>query len=557
MQQSIWIKNHLLNSFNLLVFIQLTWCSYGVSQDLIDGKLVKSENLIKNGLAAEILNADLEKSSVIDLFNLDNRKSSQYSSEDIEGFLVLSLSTKSIERLMGFSNKRSGVIRIGIPSQNGKIVLAVKEFTPFSESFTHETGGGENIPIDLSSYKFYHGIVEGDTESFVSMSIKPSGLQMIISDINGNYNISRLKDTEDTYIFFNDYKLKSSQQFFCGMDNQFTPTKKKDLEPKQIEFSINKRGYLQKAVRNRVEVQVVVDYDLYVLHGMSTVNVFDWVIDIISAAISWHQMEFISLNLSEVITYTTNNDPFNNIGDDMDELGEQLEDWAEVWNPKGDLAHYLGSESGAMLIGKANGIGGICDPIDGPLDPETAHCASLGLPATFNLLNSAQSMASGFDVPSWTMYVFCHEMGHVFGSPHTHNCNWGEFGFSAIDDCAETEGVCDPGPTPINGGTMMSYCTVNLSKGYHSEPGALIRSTINSSSCFGHYENGCPVVTTIVNSIDNSGTYDATELVFIYDSEVLTGNTPLISTAGQTIIYGNFTVPTGAGIRINDEGCSF
>ena len=77
---------------------------------------------------------------------------------------------------------------------------------------------------------------------------------------------------------------------------------------------------------------------------------------------------------------------------------------------------------------------------------------------------------------SWSTEVITHELGHNLGSPHTHSCTWTG---GAIDGCATPEGGCSAGPTPTNGGTIMSYCHltsigINYANGFGPQPKALI-----------------------------------------------------------------------------------
>ena len=68
------------------------------------------------------------------------------------------------------------------------------------------------------------------------------------------------------------------------------------------------------------------------------------------------------------------------------------------------------------------------------------------------------------DVPtySWTVDVIAHELGHLFGSQHTHACVWNGNN-TAIDGCYTTEGNCG-NPGEPNKGTIMSYCHLGPGK---------------------------------------------------------------------------------------------
>jgi hypothetical protein len=107
--------------------------------------------------------------------------------------------------------------------------------------------------------------------------------------------------------------------------------------------------------------------------------------------------------------------------------------------------------------------------------------------------------------------VIAHEIGHNFGLPHTHNCTWSDGTTTgAIDNCGHNygngvtyeDGTC-VGPTPTNGGTIMSYCHlvsgigINFSNGFGALPGAKMLAELNAAAtCLTGSKIARPLVTT-------------------------------------------------------------
>ena len=92
----------------------------------------------------------------------------------------------------------------------------------------------------------------------------------------------------------------------------------------------------------------------------------------------------------------------------------------------------------------------------------------------------------------WDVLVFTHEVGHNFGSPHTHCYS------PPVDECDNQEAGCYAGPAVCSRGTIMSYCHLNcggladMDLVFGSVVNARIGQTVSAASCLATV----PVVTT-------------------------------------------------------------
>ena len=552
-----------------LLILAISICNI-TAQDLIErlqqGIVTQSSVITTESsmLAQKFINTDSKDLAVRDFFKfkaVDNLRQS-----------VLS---KSVDNAVVFDFKESGfeaytkagiyedqmILRIPVDEEHF-FDLMLEKGEVLDKNFRLVTSGEGRIDYKPKG-AFYNGIIAGIPESFATVSLSGDRIEIIASDPSGNYVITEIKGSQSEYILYNDFKLKEESNFSCGnTDEEF-------VLPDNFDPTDDTS---KKAVRSNVEVYVEVDYDMYVDHGNSTSATMNYVLDVFRASVSVFEKEQISLRLNKVKIWTTANDPFNGITG-IDDLDDALSDWACEGFDDADIAHYIGA--GSLLVGKANGIGEFCDQEDSLFcgDDDTSHCASLGMDSPFIEIDGTATANLGYSVPTWELYLFCHEMGHVFGSPHTHACEWNGNG-TQIDDCGNVTAFNNGDSTPScfnsnspiipsNGGTMMSYChqsstsiDVNLSLGFGSQPGNLIRSVINNSSCIDTYELFCPEVETIESTVATNGTFDAKKEILIHDSSITTGFDPTFTGGEKVDIYGNWEVPAGANFRITNTGCN-
>lgn len=114
--------------------------------------------------------------------------------------------------------------------------------------------------------------------------------------------------------------------------------------------------------------------------------------------------------------------------------------------------------------------------------------------AYLNTLCASRTSGSGYSVAGlnnnvtyptityvWDSDVTSHELGHNFGSPHTHSCTWSP----AIDSCYTAEGGCYSGTNPRRG-WIMSYChltSFGTQLFFHPRVATLLRQRSESASC--------------------------------------------------------------------------
>lgn len=179
------------------------------------------------------------------------------------------------------------------------------------------------------------------------------------------------------------------------------------------------------------------------------------------------------LSIAYLGVYSSAADPWTSQdggGDAGDLLDEFRAAWGTSWPASANLAHFI---SGANLGGGVAYVNALCSAsfgfgVSGNINGNVNWGIWSGAPASF----------------TWDFVVVAHELGHNFGTSHTHSyC-------PPLDQCWIN---CD-GPQSCAQGTIMSYCHTcggmdNIDLNFHPVVANVLRQRV-ASSCLGNSSLG-------------------------------------------------------------------
>ena len=348
-------------------------------------------------------------------------------------------------------------------------VSPLKVFAEGAEIVVHGPLGESRAP--LPSDRWFSGTVVGDPESLVVLALGPpvrgflvmKDRLLTIEPEGGAYRDGPPGRTIVRTI--SPDAPEATRLFKCDADALPVPE-----EPPALTFPVVPLS----SVMYYAGVAVETDYELYAMFN-STTNLTQYVGDLFAAASAVYQRDIlVTLQVNYLSIWTTPADPWNATSSTSAALGEFVSYWTtnRAAVPR-STAH--------MLSGKNLG-GGVAYL--------SALCTSYGY--------GFSSSLSGVSPPNitttyWDFLVVTHEIGHNFGSPHTH-CY-----VPPVDKCWSGEGGCYSGPVsiPPEKGTIMSYChqlggyaAIKMFLGVPAESSNAVLTRIRTyvegrTSCFG------------------------------------------------------------------------
>lgn len=297
----------------------------------------------------------------------------------------------------------------------------------------------------------YQGTLRDDPTAVVALSVFPNSMMGLVADGSGNHVIGKLEDGSDRYLLYRsaDLTMKNPAQCFADLVAD---------EAVDVEVGAEDRG---GACGGSVQIYFECDYKLFTDKNSDETEVTNYVTGLFNQVAALYAAEQVNVSIAEIKIWNSP-DPYTVYSSTSSVLSAFRNGLGTSFS--GNLAHFLTSRN----LG-----GGIAF-----LDVICAKSSAFGVSAIKTTYQSIPTY-------SWTVEVVTHELGHNLGSWHTQSCNWPS---GPIDNCYGQEGSCQPGPTPTNGGTIMSYCHltsigINLANGFGPLPGDRIRARVAAATC--------------------------------------------------------------------------
>ena len=390
-----------------------------------------------------------------------------------------------------------GVIKLNIRLNNRPLLFELVESDLFREN-SRITRGSDGSSVNYNPGDHYWGIVKGRQNSVVALSIFEDRIEGSVSMDGKTYNIGKVTGREYHILYRSDDVPFDQPE--CGVESivqDFEDSSGSGAEPDMSGTTVGSVG-----------VYYEVDHDIFLSKNSSIQESVNFITAILNEVALIYAAESINLYISEIKVWDVP-DPYDNLANSSSRLVAFRD--ALGGNYPGDLAHLLSFDGGGGIAY----VNVLCNSFYG--------IAYSGIYSSY----------AAYPAYSWTVMVIAHELGHNFGSRHTHACVWNGNN-TPIDGCGPQAGYPDSGcsitgPIPASG-TVMSYCHlisgvgIDLGLGFGQQPGDLIRSRTINATCLNNCIEGASC-----NDGDSCTTND------VYDANCNCSGTPLPDSDGDGV----------------------
>lgn len=400
-------------------------------------------------------------------------KNEEIYKNEAEGVTVMHLKPQALEQIV---SQRPETLEMDFPFGDQNLTVELVKNDILAGGFSVTTNKGD---FNYAPGVYYQGIIKGDNTSVVAFSFfKDDVVGVASTNELGNVVVGKTKNTGD-FVSYSDYKLKSKNPFSCSADEL------PENNVNKISFDPNNKKS-SKDSNSCIRIYFEVGYGPYTQNQSSVTNTSNWVTALFNNIKTLYDNENVKVAMSQIYVWTSA-DPYAGT---PSVILNQFRTTRTTFN--GDVAQLIRNPATTSVAY----VNSICGPY------KYSYCG----------VNSQNVAVPTY---SWNIEAMTHELGHNFGSPHTHACAWNGNN-TAIDGCGPASGNnegCD-GPLPTTTkGTIMSYCHlvgsvgISFANGFGQQPGDLIRQTIAAKPCLGSdCINSCDVTVTAVNLSALTGT---------------------------------------------------
>ena len=344
---------------------------------------------------------------------------------------------------------------LAIPGLAASANLELKRFSVFADDATISVDGIEDGAA-VPGHAYFRGFVDEDPSSVAVLSVHADGeIRGVVTGAGGSWVLHGGSGRGPLAAQAVDTANDNGQRSFeCATQESAHGAGLGSAGSTEDEGSAGEPVTASTSHSYTARLALEADYELFTKFGdpaTDPVNVrlaleIDYIGDLVAFSSGIYEAEIsTSLLISRLDTYTSNTDPWN-----ATSCGGALDEFEAYWraNRAGvdrTLAHLIsGKNMGcgvaylSQLCSKTYGYG-VSAGLDGNFNPNTGSIV-------------------------WDIEVFSHEVGHNFGSHHTH-CYGGAEG--PVDKCYGSEAGCYSGATSLPAGcpgsgnacgTIMSYC---------------------------------------------------------------------------------------------------
>jgi hypothetical protein len=301
---------------------------------------------------------------------------------------------------------------------------------------------------------YFRGALADDPDSTAVVAIGPTGMRGFVAGTDGSWWIDR----EGVGVPI----PETAEQAGCGGAEALLPD---GSAPRAL---ADGAADFPASLFVLADVAIETNHELWLQFGAD-----EPAIDFVTALVAQANVAFerdlnVHLRISYLRLWQTPADPWG--GDDPRTFeDEELPELRSYWlNPvngmealagRRDVVHLVSGKTFTRNVAGRAYLDTICNPNSGYGYTRTAGRSS----------------------PAASVQTFVHELGHSFGSPHSH-CY-----VPPLDRCYGDEGgICYDGPNVPSVGTIMSYCHSygnGRTLAFHPSTATLIRSQISGAAC--------------------------------------------------------------------------